>query len=531
MSETSRYFKYRSVIRALTVVSVILLAVSLFPVLYLSFTDVAAGDDYGYGTCTHIAWQETHSILKVIAAAAGQVVNSYYGWQGTWFSVFMFTLQPESFLDGTYWMVPWIVIGMQMVSVMLFLHHFMVKKLDFENNIWLIVSSCVMILLVQCVSSPQCAIYWYVGTVHYMLPFAMALVAIVCADCFIDTGKWRFWLIVLVLQTLLGGASYQAAILTPLVIGIIIFLRFIFSMEKSNQKASDRQILTVRSVRLMIPFALEIIGLVISAVAPGNKKRAGSDFGFSIGRVLTTILKSFEEYFAQLKGLITENAIVVIMILIITLVCLRGAGYSIAGFRTGNMKKMFGHPILFVLLMICLNAASHAPSVYAAVDVSGGVGNTNFYVAILTGIAIIIYLTEFWAQNTGHIISMKLAVNRASVMKKAVIALLLILTAGLCITGRHALKKTTDYVCIQYIASGQAEDYRNQMELQKIILKNSDDTDPVVPFINNEQGPLQQMPVTSDSKAWSNQVTASFYGKNSVKAIDRSEWEKKYKVE
>ena len=49
-------------------------------------------------------------------------------------------------------------------------------------------------------------------------------------------------------------------------------------------------------------------------------------------------------------------------------------------------------------------------------------------------------------------------------------------------------------------------------------------------MINNEQGPLQQMPVTEKSDAWSNMVTAKFYGKNSVTGMDRTDWNAQYGV-
>lgn len=50
----------------------------------------------------------------------------------------------------------------------------------------------------------------------------------------------------------------------------------------------------------------------------------------------------------------------------------------------------------------------------------------------------------------------------------------------------------------------------------------------VLPFINDVQGPLMHMPVIEDTEAFTNSVTSHFYGKNSVVAIPRSEWDEKY---
>ena len=81
---------------------------------------------------------------------------------------------------------------------------------------------------------------------------------------------------------------------------------------------------------------------------------------------------------------------------------------------------------------------------------------------------------------------------------------------------------------MEYITSGQASDYKQQMELQTKLLTDEELEDVVVPFVNDVQGPLMQMPVTENPQAWTNTVTRDFYGKNSVVAIPREEWQELY---
>ena len=81
---------------------------------------------------------------------------------------------------------------------------------------------------------------------------------------------------------------------------------------------------------------------------------------------------------------------------------------------------------------------------------------------------------------------------------------------------------------MEYIRSGQASDYKQQMELQTKLLTEEGLEDVVVPFVNDVQGPLMQMPVTENPQAWTNTVTRDFYGKNSVVAIPREEWQELY---
>ena len=500
----------------------VLFVLSLLPILYLSFTDVATGDDYGYGAITRAAWMQSHSITAVLAAAMNGVKGTYTSWQGTWFSVFMFSLNPEVFHPHAYWLVPWMVLTLQIWSVLTFTHHFLVARCRLDKMTWLSVSALLLMAQIQCAMSPQSAIFWYVGTTHYMLPFAMGLFCIVCGDRFLQEHRVRDFGILLLLQTLLGGASYQAALLVPLTLLLIILLRG-FRTENRKRHSNNRDLL------LLLPFITEMAGLIISAKAPGNQARAGAEFGFSAGRALHTILQCFAEAGQQAMDYLLRYTYAIVAIFLIGIllfhafnkkkaekVCAKetGAGDMIEAY---SGIGSYNHPWWFLFLMVCLNASAHAPALYAAVEVSGGVGNTNFFVFLFTLSAAMVYFAGWYSMNS--------KIKKAGKPFQIVMIALLIF---LCIAGRHSIKATTDYVCYTYIRSGQAADYRAQTALQYQLLTDEKVADPVVPMINNEQGPLQQMPVTADPGAWSNRVTAEFYGKESVTGIDRVVWNEKY---
>ena len=500
----------------------VLFVLSLLPILYLSFTDVATGDDYGYGAITRAAWMQSHSITAVLAAAMNGVKGTYTSWQGTWFSVFMFSLNPEVFHPDAYWLVPWMVLTLQIWSVLTFTHHFLVAHCGLDKLTCMSVSALLLMAQIQCAMSPQSAIFWYVGTTHYMLPFAMGLFCIVCGDRFLQEHRLRDFVILLILQTLLGGASYQASLLVPLTLLMIILLCRIWKENRTDRMNS-------RNLMLLVPFATEMAGLIISAKAPGNKARAGADFGFSAGRAFDTILHCFTEAGQQALYYLLHNTYAIIMMILIGIlifhafnkkkaekVCAKETG-------VGDMIEAYSgigsynHPWWFLFLMVCLNASAHAPALYAAVEVSGGVGNTNFFVFLFTLSAAMVYFAGWYSMNS--------KIKKAGKPFQIVMIALLIF---LCIAGRHSIKATTDYVCYTYIRSGQAADYRAQTALQYQLLTDEKVADPVVPMINNEQGPLQQMPVTEKSDAWSNMVTAKFYGKNSVTGMDRTDWNAQY---
>ena len=486
----------------------VLFILSLIPILYLSFTDVATGDDYGYGAITHAAWLQTHSPAAVFAAAIDGVKGTYTSWQGTWFSVFMFSLNPEVFHPQAYWLVPWLVLTLQIWSVLTFTHHFLITRCGLDKMTWLSTSALLLMAQIQCAMSPQSAIFWYVGTTHYMLPFAMGLFCIVCGDRFLQEQHLRDFVILVILQTLLGGASYQAALMVPLTLLMIVLLRAFWRRNRSDH-------MNRRNLMLLIPFGMEMTGLIIRAKAPGNKSRAGADFGFSMGRAGNTILHCFTESGQQALSYLLHNTYAIIIMILIGILIFHAFNKKKAEMYSGTGTCR--HPWLFLLLMICLNASAHAPALYAAVEVSGGVGNTNFFVFLFPVAAATVYFAGWYYENEKE--------HKAGNAFRVILAGLLIF---LCIIGRHSIKATTDYVCYTYIQSGQAADYRAQTALQYELLTDDKVPDPVVPLINNEQGPLQQMPVTQDPGAWSNMVTARFYGKKSVTGIDRTIWNEKY---
>ena len=503
--------------------AVLLLAISLLPLLKLAAIDVATGDDYGYGAVTRAAWLGSHSLIQVFYTAAQEVRKVYGSWQGTWFTVFLFTLNPEVFHPHSYWIVPCTMLFLQIATAFLFAHHFLVVRGKFTNACWITVSSLMMLAQIQCIPYIKTSVFWYVGTIHYILPFSMVLVVIVCADRLLERFKVQDFIILLVNQTLLGGGNYQAALLAPLTILVIVFIRWMKKREKCTfclKKVQIRKYLTDKKIyAIAIPFIMELTGLLISVKSPGNKNRGGTGFGFGMKRAADAIVHSFTEAFMQMLDYWLHKTFVVLILLLVVW----------AAWQTLRKQKMcsriFIQPVLFILLMCCLNASVHTPAIYAAVGVSGGVDNTNFMVAMMTSAASLINLAGWMAERAEDISSRWHArIYFIEKYRKAVGIIVVCLMCTLFLLGRHSIKTMTDYVCYTYIQSGQAEDYRQQMQQQYALLSDDAVKDPVIPLVNDEQGPLMQMPVTMDANAWSNRVTADFYGKRTVTGMDRNLW-------
>ncbi len=282
----------------ITIACILAFLTGLVPVLYLTGYVHATGDDFGYGARTHAAWVDTRSLLEVFRAAWQTIEHYYRGWQGTWFSVFLFSFQPEVFSPDAYWIVPILMIGLTIAGVSIAGYYFLIRKAGFSRMGFLALDFLVLFILIQFVPSTKSAIFWYNGTAHYVIPFFLALVAITVSGLYMDTGKKRYLAVSLLCMICLGGASYLAALLAPIV---IIFLWILYGRKNR------------RSLWLLLPIIAEMAGLVISLLAPGNKVRGGEELGVSGGRVVSTVMESFWQGVLTIGDYLTEKPLMFLL--------------------------------------------------------------------------------------------------------------------------------------------------------------------------------------------------------------------------
>lgn len=472
----------------------IVFLVSLIPILYLSGYVHATGDDYGYGARTHQMWLSTHSVWQVLKAA-GQTVQHYWiGWQGTWFTIFLMSLQPEVFWDNGYWIVPWIMLALTIFSTLYLTEYVMVQKLRLPKATWI---SCTLILLlamIQYFPSTKSGIFWYNGTAHYIIPYSMALVAIRCCWSFADRKRKKDWIAAFICMALLGGASYLAPLL------VLIAVAYLILREWKTKK---------HVFYLCIPVAAELAGLIVSYLAPGNKSRGGEDFGIHGLLIVKTILECFVDGAKQIFLYLFKTPFILLCLVVIAVLLVNA-------FQKVRPTFDFPYPVIVAVAMFCMYCAMYAPGVYAGVELSGGVPNTIYQVFLMTVFITVIY-TVGWMNH--HFCKDE----KMGKIKKAVCGGLLMLALFLILVEKGTLKSSTSYQCYDYIVSGQADDYKAQMEERLSLLRNPELKNVKLPAMNSDQGPLMHMEVMEDPKEWTNTVVKQFFGKESVIEVPRSE--------
>lgn len=491
-------------LKKITLASIVIFFLLMLPVLYLSFVNRASGDDYGYGAYTRSAWMSTHSLIALGSAIWQTVRQCYFSWQGTWFSVLLFSLQPEVFSDRAYFMVAFLVLFFWIGSTLYLFNQILCQNMKLNRWAYLVLTIWFLIISIEFIPSTKSAIYWFNGCAHYMIPFAMCQMVAAWLLSYSKQYKKGVFIGATVFMTLLGGSNYQAALFVLIAAFYIVIADWLLKKDK-------------RIFRVLFPVGFELAGLVVSMKAPGNKVRGGDEFGFSVERGIETIFSSFLKGFEDIRMYLQERPLVFVGLLLLT-----GLMFLIFS----NEKELLFEvpPLLLIIMLFCLYSAMQAPAIYAGVEVSGGVHNMNFQVFLLAAAGSLMIITACLARR------IKVRWKRITTVRvqKIILAFVILLCLFLTLIFRSNIKRSTSFICLRYIASGEAEDYREQMNLQTGLMECKEINDIVVPFINDVQGPLMQMPVTENPAAWSNQVTARFYGKNSVVAIERSQWEELY---
>lgn len=493
-------------VKKITWVALIGFILMLLPIFYLSFINRATGDDYGYSLYVKNAWLATHSIIEVAKAIWQTLKQFYVGWQGTWFTIILFTLQPEAFHEKGYVLVAFFMLFIWCGSTIFLMKELLGKKLKFDRWSVNLITVLFLIIAISFVPRKQPAIFWWTGAVHYTIPFSMCQMVVYWLLKYSDEYKLRFFLGITAFMTCLGGANYQAALFALIVAVYFIIADFVLNKNK-------------KTFLLFIPVVLEMIGLIISMKAPGNAVRGGEEFGFTIGKAIGTIGMSFVGGIKDAVYYLQTHPMLYVLLIMIFFVMLHAV-------KERNDKGTIKYSLILVLSVFCLYSAMQAPAIFAGVEVSGGVYNTNFLVFLMFMMTLMVVAAEkmgAWIQKKNPEV-WKNSYSRI-VMPGFVVCMLLLL---IC---RSDIKETTTWECIDYIATGQAADYKEQMDQFIELLSDESVEDVVLPSINDKQGPLQHMPVTSDPTKWTNTTVSSYFGKKSVVAIPRAEWEKGIKDE
>ena len=446
----------------------------------------------------------------------------YKNWQGTWFTMFLFTLSPNHFFSSAYVITVFISLGLLITSVVYLAYFYLIKKLGFQKRPTAVIVCMVLYLMIQYIPRTTSGIYWFNGIMHYSVPFFLAILAIIHSHKYMDNKRRVDYIILFISFLLLGGGSYLAPLAATMTVILIMISKI--KIEKINIRERvfkccyDRQ-----NLWILLALIVELLGLIISFLAPGNKVRGGEEFNADLKWALQCIYYAIDRGIYLGEDYFLENGVTTIVYLFLAVIVWE---------QMKSIKKTeltFRFPLLFIIYMNGIYWALYTPEIYSRSDVSGGVPNTYFHVFLLITLANMIYV-HGWLQKkleactrykkinliVEHRIKDRLVFfNTNKIIKNMIIISAIIVFIAV---NRISPIKTTSEYCMEYIKSGELPLYLETRKEQHEILTTSLEEDVVIPEIEARY-PLINMCLEENPFSERNIDRARYYNKNSVKAI------------
>lgn len=361
---------------------VIIYVVLLLPVLYIGRYNYHCADDFGFSAASHIAWEDTHSLLDVFQAAGETVANRWNTWQGTFTTMYLMAIEPGIFGDTFYHFVPWLMIGAMTASTMFMLYELLVNLCGCRKSTWVSMSMLYLICALECMLDPLQAFFWYNGATHYMIPHSLAMVLIgILIKARLTDKKLIVCAVACILSFLLGGSNFISALSTGVGLGYVIIACFFLKKKKM--------------AIYIAPTLFYIPAFLINVLAPGNSVRQAA-FPDHPGPI-KAIMLAF--YYCVQRALADWLDWRVLALILITA--------PIAIIVVSKVKEKYSFefkcPLLVLIASFCFLSAMFAPTSYASGEsIEGRVENIIFLNYLLLILLNEVYLIG-WLDSRWHI--------------------------------------------------------------------------------------------------------------------------------
>lgn len=503
----SRRKHHRLLENILLAAAFIVFIVSMIPVYKLGSYARMAIDDYSYGEYAHAAWVSTHSVIEVLKAACRKVYEIYYSWQGTWFSVFLFGLHPAVFNFDAYGIVPYLMTGMIILTMSLFLLEILVKRFGLTVKQCIICDLMLLFLYMQFEPYTYCAMYWWVGSAHYIVPLALCFIALTLTSRFLRTGRIGQFIGICACTVLVSGSNYLAAFFLPLGAALLIFSDLLPDFKMGNGKA---EVQWKRIWLFVIPLLLEFAGMLISVLAPGNFVRKNVDLSIgayfvALGQAMIKGTISGYEYLIQKP--VTSMVFAMLAAVIWYMICI----------NKQDTQKKFRHPILFVLYVHLARCIIYWPEIFSGDSVSGGVANMYYQMYVLCTFLCILYVLNWLYGFLQKRSNGRFAFDQYGNTSVKLLAGTVICSAVIVIMlGKADMKSSAAYTAYDMLRSGRAAQYAQMISLQNELLEYPEGDTVTVPIDGEDFSPFVYSTPTQDPENWQNEALARYYGLEKV---------------
>ena len=505
--------------RNIGIIVCVLFFISLLPVVYVGIYNYATGDDYWYGVHTYRGWI-SGGLLGALKGSWQTVKEFYYNWQGTWFTMFLFTLSPHHFAENGYVITIFLALGLWIGSNAYLADYYLVKKMGFAKGVTAVIVCLISYLGIQYIPRTTSGLYWFNGLMHYSVPFFLAVLAIVHSHKFVESKRKGDYWILFVSFLLLGGGSYLAPLAATMVVVYILISQI--KIKRNEKKVTIEY--DWRCLWILLAFAVEMIGLVVSFKAPGNSVRGGEEFGADLTWALRCVYYAIDRGIYLGLDYFLENVVTVIVYVILAFLIWEQL------WRVKKERIKFSNPFLFVLFMNGVYWATYTPEIYSRSDVSGGVKNTYFHIFLIITLANMIYvhgwlqkcLVKYWEKKSGRCKENVKNIQHKSIFYgkryKACIEVPAIILGCVLFFAASCLSevKTTNEYCMECISNGSLKKYFEIRKEQHEYLISTEEKNVTIPEMEAPY-PLLHLGLGEEGGG-QNENWEYYYDKESIKA-------------
>lgn len=500
---------YKKYEKATACILFTILIISLLPVIYLGRYNHPTGDDYYYGAETHVVWSETGSIAETMSEALKGVEYDYQTWQGTYSAMLLMRLAPNVFSEGAYKWVTCIMLLLLTGGIFFLLKPIVCSILKGSASLWVIAASILSLLCVQTVPTQSETFFWYNGAMYYTGYFAVTLFLFGWIVRYLLTPHLYYLPLFVVLAAFLAGGNYVS--LLPALLLLICLTVFLFYRHETGRAW------VIGATALVM-----IIGLAVSALAPGNSVRQSDMWRIPAWKaILKSLLQGIRYVWAWLRG------------------CWLLAALVLTPFLWKNVKQVtwrFRYPVIVIGFVYGIFCSMSCPTFYTMNSTGPARAVAIVYYSFMLATFFCYYYLLGWIrqrllprwsrQNKTSreegICQAKPAIGelwRVTGGKKKIcmtavslIGVLLLLVQG--ITGQFAF--CTTIKAVNVLASGEARAYEQEYRERLQLLTDESIAEVVLKPFENRPDMLYVGDLAADPDEPTNRKVAQYFGKKSV---------------
>lgn len=489
----------------------ILMLVLLVPILRVGFHNYATGDDYWYGAYTYQGYKYG-GIIGAISGSVKMLKEMYVSWQGTWFTMILFSLAPQNFNPHAYFVTVFVSVGGLFLAEYFILKRYLVTEYGFDIISFQSILFLVFFFSIEYMPRTTSGIFWFNGVMHYTIPLLLAFLTTCGARTYFSEieGKRKAAAIFFILFGMfaLGGSNYLAAIFGLMGIGYETLRYLIEGLQMEKKLRIKKCLLIVLAV--IIAFA----GLYISYKSPGNDIRSGDDMSFRPKYFLMCIWWSIDRAIVSAGQNFMANKMWFLFLVVICVIT-----YFQVKKCCKEGKRLVKYPLLALLFVNGAHLASYLPEVYSHSDVSGGVPNTHQQMLLLVIVADAVILWDVFFAIAGKKSQRLTGTSEESVPAwKSCIPCILVLL--FVVISAFSPVLTTGQMCRDYASSGRMAKYEEIWWEQWEILTDDSVKAVEIPEYYEDVYPVCHMTLSSKPEQEHNVIHAKYFEKEEVRAYN-----------